>query len=196
MPAGRHLGGKATPSSCCPSHPRSIQGDSKMNPLLPLPYPRLLHTSQASSPPPTPSTPYTPQHPAAKDTGERKELTLSASLILSLLPNLLSASVPQAPPSLDAPRGRHTNGCESESPSVTADSLRPHGPYSPWNSPGQNAGVPSLSLLQGVSLPRGQTQVSRIAGCHQGSPGMLAITEQPNERRTLRLGPGTSLAVQ
>ena len=30
------------------------------------------------------------------------------------------------------------------------DSLRPHGPYSPWNSPGQNTGVGSLSLLQGI----------------------------------------------
>ena len=30
------------------------------------------------------------------------------------------------------------------------DSLRPHGLYSPWNSPGQNAGVGSLSLLQGI----------------------------------------------
>ena len=30
--------------------------------------------------------------------------------------------------------------------------LRPHGPYSPWNSPAQNTGVGSLSLLQG-NLP-------------------------------------------
>ena len=33
-----------------------------------------------------------------------------------------------------------------------SDSLRPHGLYSPWNSPGQNTGVGSLSLLQGVFL--------------------------------------------
>ena len=31
-----------------------------------------------------------------------------------------------------------------------SDSLRPHGLYSPWNSPGQNIGVGSLSLLQGI----------------------------------------------
>ena len=31
-----------------------------------------------------------------------------------------------------------------------SDSLRPYGLYSPWNSPGQNTGVGSLSLLQGV----------------------------------------------
>ena len=30
-----------------------------------------------------------------------------------------------------------------------SDSLRPHGLYSPWNFPGQNIGVGSLSLLQG-----------------------------------------------
>ena len=38
---------------------------------------------------------------------------------------------------------------ESESRSVVSNSLRPHGLYSPWNSPGQNTGVGSLSLLQG-----------------------------------------------
>ena len=50
---------------------------------------------------------------------------------------------------------------ESESHSVVSDSLRPHGLYSPWNSPGQNTGVGSLSLLQGI-FP---TQVS--------NPGLL-----------------------
>ena len=52
----------------------------------------------------------------------------------------------------------------SESRSVMSNSLQPNRLYSPWNSPGQNAGVGSLSLLQGSSQPRDQTQVSRIAG--------------------------------
>ena len=38
----------------------------------------------------------------------------------------------------------------SESCSVASESLRPHGPCNPWNSPGQNTGVGSLSLLQGI----------------------------------------------
>ena len=38
----------------------------------------------------------------------------------------------------------------SESRSVLSDSLRSHGLYSPWNSPGQNTGVGSWSLLQGI----------------------------------------------
>ena len=42
---------------------------------------------------------------------------------------------------------------ESESRSVMSDSLRPHGLYSPWNSPGQNTGVGSLSLLQDLPNP-------------------------------------------
>ena len=37
---------------------------------------------------------------------------------------------------------------ESEGHSVVSDSLVPHEVYSPWNSPGQNTGVGSLSLLQ------------------------------------------------
>ena len=44
--------------------------------------------------------------------------------------------------------------CESVSDSkrrsLSRVSLRPHGLYSPWNSPGQNTGVGSLSLLQRI----------------------------------------------
>ena len=57
-----------------------------------------------------------------------------------------------------------------------SDSLQPHGLYSPWNSPGHNTGVGSLSLLQGI-FP---TQVSNpgLSHCrrilyqlsHKGSP--------------------------
>ena len=46
---------------------------------------------------------------------------------------------------------QHLNQCgESESHSVVYDSLQPHELYSPWNSLGQNTGVGSLSLLQGI----------------------------------------------
>ena len=44
---------------------------------------------------------------------------------------------------------------ESESLSVMSKSLQPHGLYSPWNSPGQNTGVGSLSLPQGISPTQG-----------------------------------------
>ena len=47
------------------------------------------------------------------------------------------------------------NESESESGSVVSNSLRPHGLYSPWNSPGQNARVGSLSLLQGIFPTQG-----------------------------------------
>ena len=42
---------------------------------------------------------------------------------------------------------------ENEIHSVVSDSLQPHGLYSLWNSPGQNTGVGSLSLLQRISQP-------------------------------------------
>ena len=44
---------------------------------------------------------------------------------------------------------------ESESHSVVSNSLRPHGLYSPWSSPGQNTGVSVLSLLQGIFPTQG-----------------------------------------
>ena len=39
---------------------------------------------------------------------------------------------------------------ESESHSAVSDFFWPHGIYNPWNTPGQNTGVGSLSLLQGI----------------------------------------------
>ena len=43
----------------------------------------------------------------------------------------------------------------SESHSVMSYSLWLHGLYSPWNFPGQNTGVSSLSLLQGIFPTQG-----------------------------------------
>jgi len=43
--------------------------------------------------------------------------------------------------------------CEIESRSAVFDSLRPHS--SSWNSPSQNTGEGSLSLLQGIFLTQG-----------------------------------------
>ena len=63
--------------------------------------------------------------------------------------------------------------------SVMSDSLQPHGLYSPWNSPGQNTGVGSLSLLQGIfptqgsnpGLPHCKRILSQLS--HKGSPRIL-----------------------
>ena len=48
----------------------------------------------------------------------------------------------------------HERQSEMESHSVVSDSLQSHGLYSPRNSPGQNTGVGSLSLLQGIFPPQ------------------------------------------
>ena len=68
---------------------------------------------------------------------------------------------------------------ESASLSVLSDSSRPHGLHSPWNSPGQNPGVHSLSLLQGIFPTQGSNP--GLPHCrqipyqlsHQGSPRIL-----------------------
>ena len=68
---------------------------------------------------------------------------------------------------------------ESESHSVMSSSLRPHGLYSPWNSPGQNTGVDSLSLLQEIfpaqelnpGLPHCRQSLYQLSD--QGSPRIL-----------------------
>ena len=53
----------------------------------------------------------------------------------------------------------------SESHSVVADSLWPHRLYSPRNSPGQNTGVGSLSLLLGIFPAQGSN--SGLPHCRQ-----------------------------
>ena len=51
--------------------------------------------------------------------------------------------------------GMQCQESESESRSVMSDSLLPHGLHGPWNSPGQNIGVGSLSFLQGIFPTQG-----------------------------------------
>ena len=53
----------------------------------------------------------------------------------------------------------------SESCSVVSESLRLHGLYSPRNSPGQNTGVGSLPLLQGIFPTQGLN--SGLLHCRQ-----------------------------
>ena len=68
---------------------------------------------------------------------------------------------------------------ESESHSVVSDSLWTHGLYSSWNSPGQNAKVGSLSLLQWIFPTQGS--IPDLPHCrqilyqlsHKGSPRIL-----------------------
>ena len=78
------------------------------------------------------------------------------------------------------------SGCgESESCSVVSDSLRPHGLYSPWNSPGQDTGVSSLSLLQAIfptqvsnpGLPHCRQILFQLS--HQGIPRILECVAYP-----------------
>ena len=74
---------------------------------------------------------------------------------------------------------------ESESSSVVSDFLPPHGLYSPWNSPGQNTGVGSLSLLQRIFPTQGLNP--GLLHCrwilyqlsHKGSPSILEWVAYP-----------------
>ena len=76
----------------------------------------------------------------------------------------------------------------SESHSVMSDSLQPHGLYSPWNSPGQNTGEGSLSLLQGIfptqgsnpGLPHCRQILYQLS--HKGSSRILGWVAYPFSR--------------
>ena len=76
----------------------------------------------------------------------------------------------------------------SESRSVVSDSLRPHGFYGPWDSPGQNTEVGSLSLLQGIfptqgwnpGLPHCRRLLCPLS--HQESPRILQWAASPFSR--------------
>ena len=70
---------------------------------------------------------------------------------------------------------------ESENRSLVSNFLWPHGLYNPWNSPGQNTGVSSLSFLQGIfptqgsnsCLPHCRWILSRLS--YQGRSHQLSI---------------------
>ena len=68
---------------------------------------------------------------------------------------------------------------------VVFDSLQPHRLYSQWNSPGQNTGVGSRSLLQGIFPTQGSnpglTHCRRVLYqlSHKGSPRMLEWVAYP-----------------
>ena len=72
--------------------------------------------------------------------------------------------------------------------SVVFNSLWPHGLYSPWNSLGQNTGVGSLSLLQGIFPTQGLN--SGFPHCswilyqlsHKGSSRILEWVAYPFSR--------------
>ena len=76
-------------------------------------------------------------------------------------------------------------GGECESHLVLSDFLRPHGLYSPRNSPGQNTRVGSLSLLQGIfptqelnpGLPHCRWILYQLS--HKGTPGILEWVADP-----------------
>ena len=82
---------------------------------------------------------------------------------------------------------------ESESCSVVSNSLQSHGLYSPWNSPDQNTGVGSLSLLQGIfptqGLNLGLPQCRRFLYqlSHKGSPRVLEQVAYPFSSRSSQL---------
>ena len=59
---------------------------------------------------------------------------------------------------------------KSESCLVVSNSLRPHGLYSPWNSPGKNTKVGSLSVLQGIEPRSPALQVDSLPAESQGKP--------------------------
>ena len=67
---------------------------------------------------------------------------------------------------------------ESASLSVVSDSLWCQGIYSPWNSPGQNTGVGSLSPLQGI-VP--------IQGSNPGVPHCRRILYQLSQKGSSRI---------
>ena len=74
---------------------------------------------------------------------------------------------------------------ESESGSVVSNPLQPHRLYRPWNSLGQNTGVGSLFLLQGIFPTQGSN--TGLPHCrwilyqmsHKGNPRILERVAYP-----------------
>ena len=81
---------------------------------------------------------------------------------------------------------------ESESCSVVSNSLQPHKLYSPWNSPGQNIGVGSLSLLQGIFPTQGSNPGLPTEGSNPGLPHCRQILYQLSHQGSPRVPDGVA----
>ena len=100
--------------------------------------------------------------------------------------NLAARERPSQPPTLIKMLLHKRLREVKESRSVASDSLRPQGICSPWNSPGQNPGVGSLSLPQGIfptqgwnpGLPHGRRILYQLS--HQRSPRILEWVAIPS----------------
>ena len=112
-----------------------------------------------------------------RNSGYKSSVLIIASVRLSTYSqqhSLFWRTLTKSPPSL-----KWSEVKWSESLSDKSDSLRPHGLYSPWNSPGQNTVVGSLSLLQGIfptqglnpSLPHCRQILYQLS--HKGSPRIM-----------------------
>ena len=84
----------------------------------------------------------------------------------------------------------HNSENTSESCSVISTSLQPYGLYSPWNSPAQNTGVGSLSLLQGIFPTQGLNPdlLNSLPAEPQGKPkntgvGSLSFSKGSSQTR-------------
>ena len=78
---------------------------------------------------------------------------------------------------------KHLKESENESHSVVSDSLQPRRRYSPWNSPGQNTGVHTLSFLQGVFPTQGSNPGCLHAG--KSSLDYLKLSLKPLDSKCL-----------
>ena len=66
---------------------------------------------------------------------------------------------------------------KSGSHSVMSNFLQPHGLHSPWNSPGQNTGVGSLSFSRGSSQSKSPTlQADSLPAEPQGKPKNTGVS--------------------
>ena len=105
---------------------------------------------------------------------------------------VLIKETPRAPPPLCHVRTQQEDGVYEtggrtsqniyESRSFVSNSLRPHCLYCPWNSPGQNTGVGSLSLLQ---------RIFPTQGLNPGLPYCKKISlpaEPPGKPKNTRVG--------
>ena len=109
------------------------------------------------------------------------ELYNMFSLVIYFMHNISSVMCQSQSPNSSHPPPYSCLLKWSESCSVGSNSLWPHRLYSPWNSPGQNTGVGSLSLSQEIfptqELNQGLLHCRRILYqlSYKGNPGSRII---------------------
>ena len=153
-------GGTCLPNGCLCHSPHKLQAGGCSSRQMATPRLRPAHRD------PTPEATPWGEAPPRRSTTSTGEGATAAGSPRSQSPPHPGGTPPHLHPVTEGTGRGQGPSVPGESRSL--DSLQPHGPYSPWDSPGQDTGVGSHFLLQGIVPAEGSRKDPAVCPVQQG----------------------------